>query len=331
MIRRIDILSGMQPTGSITLGNYLGALKNWKKFEGHSNLFFIADLHSITAGNISKDLHRNIMRLAAAYVASGLNLDDCAIFQQSEIHEHLELAWVLSSVTQIGKLNRMTQFKEKSGADKEGASLALFGYPVLMAADILLYGTSFVPVGEDQTQHVELVRDIASAFNIKYNTDFFVLPQAIVNEQSARIMSLRDGNKKMSKSDESDFSRINITDSDDAIAKKISKAKTDSIGEIYFDKENRPETSNLISIYAAILNINIEDAVKDIESYNMSQFKETLSEVIIGEIAPIRDKIFSLENEKNELMTILKKGKDKAKDIASHNIKKLYKLVGFSS
>jgi tryptophanyl-tRNA synthetase len=249
------VLSGVQPTGNLHLGNYLGAIRNWVGLQdSHECLFMLADLHAITVPQNPADLTRNTRETAAAYIACGIDPKRSAIFPQSAVTMHAELAWILNCHTPLGWLNRMTQFKEKSGKNKEAAPVGLYAYPVLMAADILGYHATHVPVGEDQKQHLELARDIAGAFNRAYGEEFFPLPEPLIMPTAARIMSLRDGSKKMSKSDPSDYSRITLTDDADAIAKKIRKATSDSIEGVTYDPEGRPEVANLLTIYGALTN-----------------------------------------------------------------------------
>lgn len=247
------VLSGVQPTGNLHLGNYLGAIRNWVGMQdSYKCLFCVVDMHAITIPQNPDELRQAIRQVTAAYIACGIDPKKSVIFPQSAVSAHAELGWILSCHTPLGWLNRMTQFKEKTGKNRDGASLGLYGYPVLMAADILAYKATHVPVGEDQKQHLELARDIAGAFNRYYCSDYFPLPEPLIMETAARIMSLRDGTKKMSKSDESDYSRVNLTDNADAIALKFRKAKSDSSPTIAYDPENRPEAANLINIYAAL-------------------------------------------------------------------------------
>jgi tryptophanyl-tRNA synthetase len=261
------ILSGVQASGSLHLGNYLGAIKNWVKMQEEYNcFFFLADLHAITVDRTSEELRTSIMQTLAIYLAAGLSPDKVTIFAQSMVKEHSELAWILNCVTPLGWLKRMTQFKDKAGKDQDKACLGLFSYPVLMAADILLYQTDIVPVGEDQKQHLELTRDIAGAINRKFNKEVLKVPEPLIGGSATRIMSLRDGRKKMSKSDISDLSRINLKDDADLIYQKIKKAKTDHLTEISYDKENRPEISNLIDIYANLSETNIETITKNYQN-----------------------------------------------------------------
>ena len=327
------VLSGIQPTGTIHLGNYLGFIKNnidFLKSEKSEAFLFIADLHAITHLKNPKDVYEGTMKIAASYLACGLTPDICNLFVQSKVLEHAELGWILGCYTSLGWLNRMTQFKEKSAKYKAGqASLGLYGYPVLQAADILIYQADYVPVGEDQVQHVELTRDIAASFNMQTKTTFFKLPKVKILEQSARVMSLRDGKKKMSKSDESDYSRVNITDSADEIRKKIQKAKTDAIEGISFDKEKRPEISNLINIHAALSDLPIQKITDKYASSNCSTFKKELADLIISELEPINKKLNDLLKDKKHIISVLDKGREAAQKIASDTLTKAKKLVGF--
>lgn len=283
------VFSGIQPTGNLTIGNYLGAIKSWIAMQStHDCIYCIVDSHAITVQQDPKALQEACLTNLALYIAAGLDPKKSTIFIQSSVQAHTELAWILGCNTPMGWLNRMTQFKDKAGKDRERACLGLYAYPVLMAADILLYHATLVPVGDDQTQHVELVRDIAGAFNRNFAVEYFKLPDVINNKVALRIMSLRDGRKKMSKSDESDYSRINMTDSEDVIMQKIRKAKTDAMEGIYFDEEKRPEISNLLNIYAAFTNESVEQAVKKFGSYKTSQFKEELAQVITHHLQPIQ-------------------------------------------
>jgi len=323
------IVSGIQTSGSLHLGNYLGSIKNWTKLQqNNENYLFLADLHSITVPQNSEDLQNSILEVAAAYLASGIDPKFSSIFQQSDVSAHSELAWILSCQTSMGLLNRMTQFKDKSGDNKEKASLGLYSYPVLMAADILIYNADIVPVGEDQKQHLELTRDIASSFNHNFKTLFFNLPEPLITG-GTRIMSLRDGTKKMSKSDGSDMARINLLDDADTITKKIKKAKSDAIENIYYDKQNRPEITNLLTIFATISDSTVESVVQAYQNKNFSKFKQDLAEVIIAKIVPISIEMKKMLNDKNHIISVLKSGADKANNTAQKNLDEVKKLVGF--
>lgn len=323
------VFSGLQPTGNLTLGNYLGALRNWVTMQDeYFCLYCLVDQHAITMPHDPALLRKNILTNLAIYLAAGLDPQKCIIFNQSKVAAHTQLGWIFSCVTPIGWLNRMTQFKEKAGKDRENASLGLYAYPVLMAADILLYKATHVPVGEDQTQHIELARDIASAFNRRFGVEFFKEPVAIMNKVTTRIMSLQDGSKKMSKSDPSDLSRINITDSNEVIANKIKKAKTDAVVGIYYDKENRPEISNLINIFCALTDKSKEQIVDEFEGKNNAVFKGALTEVLVATLEPLREKIQLLEQDQGHLLKLLQDHAHKAEVIAEITMKQVREIVG---
>ena len=329
------IFSGVQPTGNLHLGNYLGAIKNFVKLNNEDQnecIFCIVDLHAITVAQDPKKLKDNIYETAATFIASGIDPKKSIIFNQSSVSAHSETAWILSCVARMGWLNRMTQFKEKAGKDKEKASIGLYSYPVLMAADILLYDTSHVPVGDDQKQHLELCRDIAQKFNNDFDVDdFFKIPEPLIQKKFSRIMSLRDGTKKMSKSELSDLSRINLTDDKDQIINKIKKAKTDTLPlpATSADLEKRPEAKNLMSIYSSIIDVNLDDTINKFSGKNFSEFKENLSEVLIDKIIPISNEIKKLLKEKSFLDQILDSGRQKADKIASEKVKKIQEIMGF--
>ena len=329
------IFSGVQPTGNLHLGNYLGAIKNFVKLQndkGNHCIFCVVDLHAITVKQDPKELKNNIRETAATFIASGINPDNNIIFNQSMVSAHSEAAWILSCVSRIGWLNRMTQFKEKAGKDKEKASIGLYSYPVLMAADILLYDATHVPVGDDQKQHLELCRDIAQKFNNDFNApEFLKVPEPLIQKQFSRIMSLKDGLKKMSKSDPSDLSRINLTDSKDEIVNKIKKAKTDplplpnNVDELV----ERPEAENLLGIYSSLKNQSLQNSIDEFSGKNFSEFKIELSDVLVEKIEPISKKIKELLNDEKYLDTILLEGSKKADIVASKKIKEIKELVGF--
>ena len=328
------ILSGVQPTGNLHLGNYLGAIKNFVLLQkDYECLFMLANLHAITVKHDPKILHENIIDTTAAFLASGIDPKKNIIFIQSQVSAHAELAWILNCVARIGWLNRMTQFKEKAGSNKEKASVGLYTYPVLMAADILVYQATHVPVGEDQKQHLELCRDIAIKFNNDYGKDFFNIPEPIIPDISARVMSLRDGSKKMSKSDESDLSRINLTDSKEQIVQKIKKAKTDSepINEdIFNEKSKRFEAQNLINIYADLKSESNEKILSQFEGKNFSEFKKDFADLLIEYISPISDKIALLRKNEDHLLKILKDGQEKASNVADQTMKDVKNIIGLS-
>ncbi|MAH90114.1 MAG: tryptophan--tRNA ligase [Candidatus Pelagibacter sp.] len=327
------VFSGVQPTGNLHLGNYLGALKNFVSLQKSKNcLYCVVDLHAITTFQNPKELNSNILETTAGFLASGLDPNKSIIFNQSSVSGHAELAWILNCVCRVGWLNRMTQFKDKAGKDKEKASVGLYIYPNLMAADILLYKATHVPVGADQKQHLELSRDIAQKFNNDFNKkDFFPIPEPLIHKNISRVMSLRDGTKKMSKSEESDFSRINLKDSSDEIVKKIKKAKTDTdpITENIKDYENRPEAYNLLSIYSDLSDQKIETTINEFIGKDFSSLKTKLSEKLVETISPIGKNIAKLMKEQEHLEDVLKKGKQKANIIAEENLKKIREIVGF--
>ena len=329
------IFSGVQPTGNLHLGNYLGAIKNFVNLNNEDEndcIFCVVDLHAITVNQDPEELSNNIRGTVATFLASGIDPKKSIIFNQSKVSAHSEAAWILSCVARMGWLNRMTQFKEKAGKDKEKASIGLYSYPVLMAADILLYDATHVPVGEDQKQHLELCRDIAQKFNNDFKIDdFFKIPEPLIQKEFSRIMSLKDGLKKMSKSEISDLSRINLTDTKDQIINKIKKAKTDPLPmpSTIDDIKKRPEAKNLIGIYSSLADLKLEETINKFSGKNFSEFKENLIEVLIDKIIPISVEIKKLLDDKNYLDEILLDGSKKAEDIASKKIKKIHKILGF--
>ena len=329
------IFSGVQPTGNLHLGNYLGAIKNFVDLNNDKEnncIFCVVDLHAITVGQIPDELRDNIRETVATFVASGIDPEKSIIFNQSQVSAHSEAAWILSCTARMGWLNRMTQFKEKAGKDKEKASIGLYSYPVLMAADILLYDTTHVPVGDDQKQHLELCRDIAEKFNKDFNSEnFFKLPEPLIQKDYSRIMSLKDGTKKMSKSELSDLARINLTDENDQIINKVKKAKTDPMPMPSDIEElnKRPEARNLINIYTSLTNSSLEKSIKEFSGKNFSNFKENLAQTLIDKINPISTEIKKLLGDKSYLDKILLDGSLKAGDIASKKIKKIHEIVGF--
>ena len=328
------VFSGVQPTGNLHLGNYLGAIKNFvglqNKFEC---VYCIVDLHAITNHQNPKELRSNISETIATFIAAGLNPEKNIIFNQASVAAHSELAWIFNCVARIGWMNRMTQFKEKAGVNKENASVGLLVYPNLMAADILLYKATHVPVGEDQKQHLELTRDIAKKFNNDFNCgEYFPIVEPLIPKEISRVMSLRDGKKKMSKSADSDQSRINLKDNKDLIDQKIKKAKTDndSIPSEIGGLKNRYEATNLISIYASLNQISVEKVLKEFGGKNFSTFKSNLSESIIEKICPIGKEIEKLLKDKKYLNNILEKGAKKADLIAKKNLKEIYEIIGLT-
>jgi len=325
------ILSGIQPTNTLTLGNYLGAIKNWVGMQHESECFlFIADLHALTNPPEPEALRANTREVAATYIACGIDPEHAAIFVQSQIPAHAELSWLFSCLTPIGWLNRMTQFKDKSGKDKDAANAGLYVYPILMAADILLYHPSHVPVGEDQKQHLELARDVAGAFNRKYDVEHFKLPEPAIFGPATRIMSLRDGSKKMSKSDASDMSRINLTDDADTIANKIKKATSDS--EMLPDNlaalEGRTEARNLINIYAALADITPEKVLAQFAGQGFGKFKPALAELCVEKLAPISTRLHALMQDTAALDALLAKGAARANTVAEKTLVDCKRIMG---
>ena len=325
------IFSGVQPTGEIHLGNYLGAIKQFVDYQkDYNSIFSIVDLHAVTVWQDPQQLLNNIHKVLSIFLACGLDKEKNIIFNQSQVPEHTQLAWLLSCTARIGWLNRMTQFKDKAGKNRENASVGLYTYPILMAADIMLYKASHVPVGDDQKQHLELARDIAHKFNTDYDIDFFVLPEPLFNSDSTRIMSLRDGTKKMSKSDISDYSRILMTDDNDTIALKIKKAKTDSspMPELGDDLSKRPEIENLINIFSSCSGIPKNTVIEQFSSKEISYFKEELSQVLINLIQPICSEAKKLYEDKMFLNQVLSSGAIRARQISQNTISDVYKIAG---
>jgi tryptophanyl-tRNA synthetase len=329
------IFSGVQPTGNLHLGNYLGAIKNFVDLQNQPRtdcIFCVVDLHAITVKQNPKELKKNIREIVAIFIASGIDPKKSIIFNHSLVPAHAEGAWILSCVSRMGWLNRMTQFKEKAGKDKEKASIGLYAYPVLMAADILLYDTTHVPVGDDQKQHLELCRDIAQKFNNDFNcADFLKTPEPLIQKNFSRIMSLKDGLKKMSKSDQSDLSRINLTDDKEQIINKIKKAKTDSMPmpKVGGNIEKRYEVENLLGIYSSLNDQTLDDSKKEFSGKDFSEFKKQLSNLLIEKLVPVSKEIKKLLNDEKYLDNILFEGSQKADKLASKKIKKIKELIGF--
>ena len=329
------IFSGVQPTGNLHLGNYLGAIKNFVELQNEKDnecVYCVVDLHAITVKQDPKILKDNIRETTAAFLASGLDYKKSIIFNQSLVPAHSEGSWILGCIARMGWLNRMTQFKEKAGKDKEKASVGLYIYPILMAADILLYDSTHVPVGEDQKQHLELSRDIAQKFNLDFKApDFLKAPEPLIQKNFARIMSLKDGTKKMSKSDPSDLSRINLTDKKDEIVNKIKKAKTDNSALPSDDKKlnERPEVENLLGIYSSLSNQTLSDSINEFGGKNFSEFKQKLSDLAVEKISPISDEINKLKKDNNFIDKILEDGAEKADKITSKKVKEMKKIIGF--
>jgi len=328
------IFSGVQPTGNLHLGNYIGAIKNFVELQEQKNdcIFCVVDLHAITVKQDPATLKDNIRETTAAFLASGINPDKSIIFNQSLVPAHSEGSWILGCVARMGWLNRMTQFKEKAGKDKEKASVGLYIYPVLMAADILLYDATHVPVGEDQKQHLELSRDIAQKFNLDFKAENFLkVPEPLIQKSFSRIMSLKDGTKKMSKSDPSDLSRINMTDSEDQIINKIKKAKTDNdpIPENDAGLSKRPEVENLLGIYSSLSNQSLDKTLSEFSGKNFSDFKKNLADKLVEKISPISKEIRKIQKDKSFIDNVLHNGAQKAEKIAKSKVDEMKKIIGF--
>lgn len=325
------VLSGIQPTGNLHLGNYLGAIKNWVKMQEEAEcFFFLADLHAITVPNVPAQLSANTREMAAALIASGIDPEKSILFNQARVGAHAQLAWLLFCSTPMGWLDRMTQFKEKSGKHKQRASLGLYSYPILQAADVLIYQATHVPVGDDQKQHLELARDIASKFNTDTGQDVFTLPEAYINGPAARVMSLRDGNAKMSKSDPSDMSRINLSDDDEMISKKIKKARTDAdvLPSEMAGLKDRAEARNLVNIMAAITDKSPDTILSEYQGRGFGAFKPDLIEAMIGALGPIRARFIELKSDNHAIDNILQKGAQKAANAAAPTVENAYKALG---
>ena len=324
------VVSGVQASGFLHLGNYLGAIKNWTNLQEKQDcFFFIADLHAITVDQDPQTLRDNVYNTLSTYLSCGIDPNKVTIFVQSQVLAHTELAWILNCHAPIGWLKRMTQFKSKSVKSAELSSVGLFTYPILMAADILLYDAKLVPVGDDQKQHLEFTRDLAELFNRKFDEEIFIVPEPLISKSSYRIMSLKDGNNKMSKSELSDQSRINLNDDDSEIVAKIRKAKTDSITEISYDPETRQEVTNLINIYAAISGDSIDNIVEKYQGINFVQFKKDLAEIVKDLVLPISQKIKEYNNNRDYLDQIMKRGADKANMVAVPKIELVKRKQGF--
>jgi tryptophanyl-tRNA synthetase len=332
------VVSGIQPTGSLHLGNYLGAIRNWVRMQddvsaqGGQCLYFLADLHALSMPHVPAELASGTREMVAALVACGIDPQRSILFNQAQVPAHAELQWLLNGTARMGWLQRMTQFKDKSGKNREGASIALFTYPVLQAADVLLYQATHVPVGDDQKQHLELARDIAQKFNNDFGAghEIFTLPDPIVPPEAARIMSLRDGSAKMSKSDPSDASRINLTDDADTIGAKIRKARTDAepLPETPAGLAGRPEAANLVNIYAALASTDAETVLAEFAGRNFSEFKPRLADLAVSELAPITRRMAELTADPGEIDRLLGKGAEKAAVIAEPILARTYEIVG---
>ncbi len=322
------LYSGVKPSGDLTLGNYLGAIKSWVKLQSEYECYFaIADLHSITVRQQPKDLRQRTMELMAYYIASGINVDESTIYIQSQVKNHSECAWLLNCYSYMGELGRMTQFKEKSDNKTDSVVCGLFTYPVLMAADILLYQTEVVPVGEDQKQHIELTRDLANRFNNAYS-ETFKIPEPVINESGARIMDLQDPTKKMSKSSDNDNGYILLKDTEKDIRRKIARAVTDSVGKVKYNDEQLG-IKNLMTIYSLITGLKFEEIEQKYEGENYAKFKEDLADIIVNELNPIREKAEIILNDKNYLSELAKKGADKATYASNKTINKMKRKIGF--
>ena len=331
---KVRMASGIQPTGGLHLGNLLGAILRWVRMQDEAEcLFFLVDLHALTVDVDPEQLRSNTMEMAAGLIASGIDPAKSILFLQSAVPAHSQLAWILQCTARVGWLNRMTQFKDKSGKNREGASVGLYTYPVLMAADILLYQATHVPVGEDQTQHVELARDIAIKFNTDFDVDLFTPPEAIIGGgAAARVMSLRDGKAKMSKSDPSEMSRINLTDSDDVIAQKIRKAKTDPepLPADPAGLDGRPEAKNLVGIYGAITGESVEQVLARFAGQGFGSFKPALADALIALLAPLRTRLEQFRADPAELDRILASGAERASELAAPTLAAAYRAVGLT-
>ena len=327
------VFSGIQPSGGLTLGNYLGAIKRFVDMQNvgdFETIYCMVDLHAITVWQDPAKLRHSTRELAAGFIASGISPEKSILINQSAVPEHAQLAWIFNCVARMGWMSRMTQFKDKAGKNAEQSSLGLFGYPALMAADILIYHATHVPVGEDQKQHLELTRDIAAKFNHDYGVDFFPMTEPVIEGAATRVMSLRDGSKKMSKSDPSDASRINMTDDADTIAKKIRKAKTDpdALPSEIEGLKDRPEARNLVNIYAALNEQTVEQVLADVGGQQFGTFKPALAELAVAKLAPISTEMARLMDDVTEIDKLLAKGALQAREITAPILKKTYKIVG---
>ncbi len=326
------IFSGVQPTGNLHLGNYLGAIRNWVNLQNdYECLFCVVDLHAITMWQEPDELRANTREVTAGLIAAGIDPKKNIIFNQSQVAAHAELAWIFNCVARMGWLNRMTQFKEKAGKHKENASIGLYAYPNLMAADILLYRATHVPVGEDQKQHLELTRDIAAKFNNDFATDFFPLPEPLIFGEATRVMSLKDGTKKMSKSDPSDLSRINMTDSAEEIAKKIKKARTDAepLPDTAKGLEGRAEAANLVGIYAALDEVSSDEVLQQFAGQGFAGFKQQLADLAVAKLGPIQDEMRRLMGDTTHVDQVLKDGSERARELAEPTIREVQDIIGF--
>jgi tryptophanyl-tRNA synthetase len=330
------VVSGIQTTGRLHLGNYLGAIKQWVAMQdevaaaGGESMYFMADLHALTDRVAPKELADNTIEMTATILAAGLDPEKSIIWNQARVPAHSELTWLLNNVARVGWLNRMTQFKDKAGKDREGASVGLYDYPVLMAADILLYKATHVPVGEDQKQHLELTRDIAAKFNSDYGVEVFPLPEPMISVAAPRIMSLRDATAKMSKSNPSDMTRVNLNDSDDEIAQKFRKAKTDAepLPEAIDGLEERPEARNLVTIYAALADVAPAEVLAQYGGQGFGQFKPALADLAVAKLGPIRDRLVRLLDDRGEVVRVLERGSERARAIAGPVLREAQDAMG---
>lgn len=329
------VFSGIQPSGGLTLGNYLGAIKRFVDMQADDfeTIYCMVDLHAITVWQDPEVLRRNTRELCAGFIASGIDPEKSILFNQSQVPEHAQLAWIFNTVARMGWLNRMTQFKDKAGKNRENASVGLFAYPALMAADILIYHATHVPVGEDQKQHLELTRDIAAKFNHDYGVDFFPITEPVIEGAATRVMSLRDGSKKMSKSDPSDMSRINMTDDADMIAQKIRKARTDpdALPSEIKGLDERPEARNLVNIYAGFADLSPEQVLAEVGGKQFSEFKPMLADLAVAKLAPISTEMARLMEDTSEIDRILHRGAERARAVAAPVLKQTYDIVGMVS
>ena len=330
------VLSGIKPTGNLHLGNYLGAVKQWVAMQdaiqaqGGETLYFIADLHGLTEWIAPSELHANTIEMTATLVAAGIDPDRSILFNQTRVPQHSELAWLLNNVARVGWLNRMTQFKDKAGKNREGASVGLYDYPVLMAADVLLYNTTHVPVGEDQKQHLELARDIAAKFNLDFDIELFTQPEPMVSAEAPRIMSLRDASMKMSKSNPSEQARVNLVDDDDTIAAKFRKAKTDAepLPDTVAALADRPEAKNLVTIYAALADVAPDAVIADYAGQGFGTFKPALADLAVAKLGPIRDRMLRLLDDRSAVAKLLDDGAEKARALATPTLLKAQRAMG---
>jgi tryptophanyl-tRNA synthetase len=330
------VVSGIKPTGNLHLGNYLGAIKQWVQMgaeidaAGGESLYFIADLHALTETVDPRGVTENTFEVTAAMIASGIDPARSILFNQARVPAHSELTWLLNNVARVGWLNRMTQFKDKAGKNREGASVGLYDYPVLMAADVLLYSATHVPVGEDQKQHLELARDIAAKFNLDHGVDLLVQPAPLISKAAPRIMSLRDASMKMSKSNPSEGARINLIDDDDAIALKFRKAKTDPepLGETFEDLKDRPEAKNLVTIFAALSDRTPDDVVAEYAGQGFGSFKPALADLAVARLAPIRDEMLRLTADRPAVDAVLRDGSERAAALAAPLLRKVQETMG---